>query len=118
MAELGEGLTVGTDRDFGREGSFLVKITRIVNQHVVEVLTPLGETQQYDPQELRHWGISWVSGPFHVTAYRARCLKCGDEFEPKPDRRQWKVEDLVHHHRADHAPCGGAGVLIGASGAR
>ncbi len=104
--------------DFGREGSFLVKVTRIVNQHVVEVLNPLGETQQYDPQELRHWGISWVSSPFRVTGYRARCLKCGEDFEPKPEDRKWQVEDLVHHHRVDHTQCGGPGVLVGASGTR
>jgi hypothetical protein len=104
--------------DFGREGSFLVKVTRIVNQHVVEVLNPLGETQQYDPQELRHWGISWVSSPSRVIGYRARCLKSGEDFEPKPEDRKWRVEDLMHHHRADHTECGGPGVLVGASGAR
>jgi len=103
---------------FGSEGSFLVTVTRIVNQHVVEVANPLGEKQQYDPQELRHWGLSWVSRPFHVTGYRARCLKCGENFEPKPEARKWRVDDLVHHNHEDHTECGGAGVLVGASGAR
>jgi hypothetical protein len=45
--------------DFGREGSFLVKVTRIVNQHVVEVLNPSARPSS---TTLRNFGIGEPRG--------------------------------------------------------